>query len=496
MEKARMITEKYNVEEPLLIEVETRVRAVTGINFDSSNWFSLKVAIKERMEATQIEDPNIYLKILAPNSNEMEKLTSLLVVHETYFFRDKRQFDALTEVVLPELIEKKKIGQTKPRIKIMSCGCSFGAEPYSIAISLMESNLMDQADFEIIAFDLNKNAIERAESGEFSSHMFREPDTEFLKKYFTLKENRFLLHNEIKEKVQFYNANLFDLEHAPVSLAGADVVFLRNVLIYFNQADTEKLMQKVDKNLSPEGVLFLGSSESLLFLESPFHLKQIGKALLWVRGSKSIKPTEPRTVSIKPNIKKTEFSLPKDIPLPRKPKPKPPSKMRTQESDDLEEHYENGLGYLKIKIFDKAENEFKEQLKQTPRHIKSLIRLATLYADSDLDQQAIETCQEIIKIDNLVDEIYFVLGLVYFKRGDYQQAIEHFKKGRYCDEKNFVVLYYLALSYRAVDQQKEANHLFHQTESVIDQMEQDQLRQERFGYTADYIYSLCADMAA
>jgi len=155
------------------------IREFSGLNFNDTNWLGLKISLKERMADQAIDCPEEYLTRLKTDSLEQDELVSLITVSETYFFRDKGQFEALRDKILPELVAKKSKQQPgRPSIKIVSCGCSIGAEPYSIAIVVLQSGLTSRADFEIIAFDINKKIIEQAKQATYGLYTFREKDTQ------------------------------------------------------------------------------------------------------------------------------------------------------------------------------------------------------------------------------------------------------------------------------------------------------------------------------
>jgi chemotaxis protein methyltransferase CheR len=195
---------------------------LSGTNYTEDNWLGLKVVIKERMFETKINFLQAYYDYLSGSSSGREERISFLSVPGTYFFRDKRQFEVLRDHLLPEMISvKKKILHLRPHIKIVSCGCSTGQEPYSIAIE--QSGLRDQADFNIIALDINKKSIHRAQDAEYTANSFREPNTlPEIMHYFISKDKKFILRDEIRKQVRFHSANLFNTEETVDILNGSE----------------------------------------------------------------------------------------------------------------------------------------------------------------------------------------------------------------------------------------------------------------------------------
>lgn len=478
-----------------LIMFSKFIKEKTGISFDANNWLSLKVSIRERMMALSIEQPDRYLSKVKEDLLERQELISLVVVPETYFYRDRRQFETLKGVVLPEIIRAKSLIQGgRPTIKIVSCGCSIGAEPYSMAIAILEAGLADKAYFEILAFDLSYQNIARAKEAIYSKYYFREPKTD-LSKYFDVKGNSFILKSQVKNMVQFHNANLFDLSKADFSIKNADVVFLRNVLIYFDTKTILKTVEFIAENLSKDGYFFLGVAESLLRRNTSFNLQEIGETFVWRLKDVVLKKSEQ--MGMRPLLyEEGEDNSPKRFSTP------PPEleiivtpplpKVHWETSQD-QSNYENGIGYYKIKQFDKAEEELLNQLQRTPGHLPSLIALTKVYADSGKDQLAVERCRQVIEIDNLVADIYFILGFVAFKRQQYSEALKYFKKTVYCDENHFVAHYYCALTSKEMGDPQQANRQFYVAAHTIDALGEEGLAKELIGQSGSYILSLCMD---
>ena len=452
------------------------------------------------MEETSIEDADEYIKRFNSDLVEREELIALVTVPETYFFRDKRQFDALTDTVVPKIIAEKKKnsnGAIKPKIKIVSCGCSIGPEPYSIAIACSEAGIRKECDLEIMAFDINKNSVGRAKEAIYSKYSFREPDTD-ITKHFAQSGNTFALDESIKKMVNIHQMNLFDDRDAKKMLEGVDIVFLRNVLIYFDEPGIETVIGNIAKYISSYGYLFLGSAESLLRRQTAFGMEKIGEVFLWrlreyVQGEKTGSGTTRDYVK---DISK-KITLPKVSPAPKLPIKKPAAAARVivsvPEVNRDYTHYDDAMGYWNIKKFGKAEQGFKEQLKVTPKHIESLIGLGMLYADSGRDQLAVSCCEEVIRIDNLVEDVYFILGLVAYKAGNFDKAVINFKKTVYCNENHFVAQYYLGLAYKDSGESDQADRQLQVAVEVIESMGDDGVNTEIAGHTGGYVLSLCVD---
>jgi chemotaxis protein methyltransferase CheR len=191
-------------------------------------------------------------------------IVEALATHESSFFRDKKVFDFFSETIIPKLFQKVP---TLSSYKIWSAACSSGQEPYSIGILLKEhlSNIGSSASISTVIFatDFSEKILEKAKSGVFSHfEAQRGLPIKLLLKYFTKHQNNWLINNEIKDIVRFENYNL--IKPQKVLTGMFDVVFCRNVLIYFDHHDKQKVLEHLASKLKPEGYLFLGASEFVL----------------------------------------------------------------------------------------------------------------------------------------------------------------------------------------------------------------------------------------
>lgn len=201
-----------------------------------------------------------------PSQTEIGILSTYLTVGETYFFRDPLSFAVLDNYVLPE-IEKDRQG--KP-LRIWSAGCATGEEAYSIAISLMshyaKQNALVQPEIEILASDINPQSLELARKGTYRRWSFREVPGFIQNRFFSLNsEHRYRIDDKVKELVKFFYLNLAqpdsDFPRDENGTTNLDVIFCRNVLIYFSPEQTAEVLYKFYKALRPGGWLFLGPTE-------------------------------------------------------------------------------------------------------------------------------------------------------------------------------------------------------------------------------------------
>jgi chemotaxis protein methyltransferase CheR len=197
------------------------------------------------------------------------EITDAMTTNESLFFRDIKPFDGLRDAVLPALVAAKKASGSRPRIRIWCAACSSGQEPYSIAMLIREQGAaLAGVEFEILATDISTEMIARAIDGTYSQfEVQRGLPIRMLVKYFAQAGDRWRLDESIRRMVEFRQFNLLD-GFRPLGVF--DVVFCRNVLIYFDQATKTAVLDRIGEVLAGRGVLFLGGAESVLGISSAF----------------------------------------------------------------------------------------------------------------------------------------------------------------------------------------------------------------------------------
>jgi len=194
------------------------------------------------------------------------RVVNAITTNETYFFRDVKPFAMLRDTVLPQLIERRRIER---QLRIFFGGCSTGQEPYSVAM-MLRSSFPELADWDVtlIATDISGEVIRRAKEGCYTQfEVNRGLPAPMLVKYFERQGIHWCLRSEIREMVQFQEASLVDIFS---QLADIDIVFLRNVLIYFDEKTRRYLLKRVEHVLRSDGCLIMGAAEAPIFYSTAF----------------------------------------------------------------------------------------------------------------------------------------------------------------------------------------------------------------------------------
>jgi chemotaxis protein methyltransferase CheR len=231
-----------------------------GIFLDSDKEYLVESRLSSIITSYGRKDINDFighLKNNIANNDLITKVVEAITTNETYFVRDEKVFKQFESLVLTKIAERNI-----QQIKIWSAACSFGQEPYSIAMTMLENPKMKNIDFKILASDISSQAIDRAKNGIYSQfEVQRGLPIQWLLKYFEKKDMGWEVKSEIKKFVTFEQFNLMD---SFSNKAKFDIIFCRNVLIYFDNNTKKKVLQKIAEHLNPQGFVCVGVSENII----------------------------------------------------------------------------------------------------------------------------------------------------------------------------------------------------------------------------------------
>lgn len=251
-----------------------RLRAVAakclGLRFDDGKSVFLSEVLQRRLDDTgrQVDDYLLRLEAAEPPADELRLLAQDLTVTETYFFRHRDQLRAMVEAALPACARARP-GQT---LRVLSAGCASGEEPYSLAILLYGQAEPCPWNVELQAIDLNTAMLKRAEQGRYSTWALRETSPDVQARCFQAHGRDFVLDQRFRDLVTFNERNLIREDPAFWRPATFDVIFCRNVLMYFSADVAAAVISRLTRSLVPGGFLFLGYAETLRGLSQEFHL--------------------------------------------------------------------------------------------------------------------------------------------------------------------------------------------------------------------------------
>ena len=252
----------------------------SGITFSTTNRSILDSRLKERLREKQMTDIQDYYKLISSDKEEMKLLLDSVTTNLTRFFRNQPHFDALENYVIPHVLERKKSrGDTV--VKIWSAGCSTGEEPYTIAM-ILKKILPPPYTFEIIASDLSLKSLMVGKQGFYDNSKVTGIPPEYLDKYMIKRDNGYQVCYDIMQRIRFDYHNLkYD-----AGLRNLDIIFCRNVLIYFDEAAQLATINHFYDSLASQAYLFIGHSESLFGMNTKFEFLKTDWACLYQKNEK------------------------------------------------------------------------------------------------------------------------------------------------------------------------------------------------------------------
>jgi chemotaxis protein methyltransferase CheR len=462
-----------------------------GLYFEKHDLSALQVHIARRMEATGCPSPGEYYDLLTRSPmarDEFTRLLNLLTIRHTHFFRYATQFIALRNKILPELVARKmKSGDMT--LSILSAGCSTGEEPYSISMVLLD--LLAPSTFrpcQILATDISTEALETARKGVYSRRALRFVDQEFIERYMErfchLDRKRITVNPEVKDLVQFQYMNLMD-EFLPWKF---DLIFCRNVTIYFEPETTKRVLEKFHRSLVPGGYLFSGGTETMFGISDRFELVEHTNALIFRKAASAARtPHAAITFHTKPPAAEPVISPPPDQPIP----------VGKNIRDHDEEAPEAGDLLLRAKSefasknYQAAEELARRASLSEPQFHEVHTLLANIFFNMNRLDDAERECLQAVQIDSLSAEPRYLLGHIYRKKKHPAKAMENLRKAIYLNSNYSLAHYTLAELHRERGQTIEAVKAYRNTLKALEMESEDEVRASSGGFTKKVLAQVC-----
>jgi len=258
-----------------------------GIYFDDDSRKTVERRLGRRLSVRGFDNFRDYYRFLLydkDKESELSEIIDIITVNETYFFREDKQFKAMIEEIIPEMSVSMA---ERRKLRIWSAGCASGEEPYSIAMLVLENrNLFSGLEIEIVASDINRRVLEKARQGTYTRNSFRSTDDYFKRRYFDREGEVYRIKSSVRELVSFSHVNLLDAYRQGI-VGKVDIVFCRNVLIYFNNEAKKKVIEGFSDRLRDGGYLMLGHAESLMNISTGFTLKHLKNDMVYQKPRRS-----------------------------------------------------------------------------------------------------------------------------------------------------------------------------------------------------------------
>jgi chemotaxis protein methyltransferase WspC len=295
---------------------EKLLRDSIGLNQDTVGPSVIRQALRRRMAACEVSDLHAYWRQLDGNATELQELIDAVIVPETWFFRDREAFAAAAR----HAAAHRRAGDP---VRLLSLPCSTGEEPFTMAMALFAEGL-EARDFVIDAIDVSTRNLAYAKRAIYGRNSFRGDDLSFRARYFDEAEGGWRPHDEIRQQVRFAHGNIL-AGAAPLHALPYDIVFCRNLLIYFDREGQAQAIDRLHRSLAPRGMLFVGPAESGLPSLYGFASARLPMAFAFIKASavepaapparKPLRPTKPAAVAKKAVAPK---SPPTPLPFARK----------------------------------------------------------------------------------------------------------------------------------------------------------------------------------
>jgi chemotaxis protein methyltransferase WspC len=376
---------------------ETLLKQTMGLDAASIGSSAVERAVRERLLACKLPDPDSYWERLRSSEAELQELIEAVVVPETWFFRDREAFAALVRLAQEQWLPAHPGGT----LRVLSLPCASGEEPYSMAIALADAGF-PASRLRIDAIDISERALAHAAQGIYTRNSFRGADCAFRDRHFEAAPQGYRVADSVRTPVHFEHGNLLTAGFRP----GAeiyDMIFCRNVLIYFDRETQDRALAVLSRLLTPEGALFVGPSETGLLLDHRFVSAQLPLAFAFRKPA-------PRAPA--PRVQRTPAASKRVAasPAPRAAKPKavapasPPP--RSEAMPDLGE--------------------------------------ANRLADGGRFAEALEICRAHLRTHGPAAQAYYLMGLIGDATGQAIDAADAYRRAIYLDPHHRDALLHLA----------------------------------------------------
>lgn len=423
------------------------IQEQTGIRFEKSTLEILAAEIRNMVYGKGLKSEEEYYRLLLRDSKEFFEFLNLLTVNETYFFREEAHIRLFTQKLVPELLQKKSSGQ---KLRIFSAGCSTGEEVYSLVIALREKYGKEaEYLFFVQGADIDRRAVQKAREGIYSPRAFRMTGDPRREMWFTeTAAKQFRVADSIRRQVRFSMLNLLSRPY-PEELGQNDIIFYRNVSIYFDQISRKKIFRNLADTLLPGGYLIVSSTETLSHDYNILHLIQKDGVFLFRKGTGTGDGEKRGGIFPLPGKKRK-----RPLPAARKyfmhspgnasdcapgrfekteNRPGRQEKVPLQQSDSRESEnvYQQAAAAVQKKEYAKALACLNRLLRAEPSHIRAASLKAAVLLNQGKSEEAGHICEDIIKQDSLFMEAYFLLGLIANTADRKTEALKRFREASY-----------------------------------------------------------------
>jgi chemotaxis protein methyltransferase CheR len=444
----------------------------TGLQIDPQRDAHRRQDLAALLTQLEIEnaqgDPHELLRLLRVqrlDSALWQSVISLLAIGETYFFRDDAQFQLLENDILPALIAQRR-QQKHLYLALWSAGCATGEEPYSLAIVLRRLLPdIDQWNITLLATDLNQRALEVARRGVYRPWSFRLSHLDLSSAFQTVRDG-LQVRPEIRRMVRFECGHLLDGSVALSSIGNQlqpcfDIVFCRNVLLYFSRDQMRIAEEVLTRAVNPGGWLFLGHSETLSVNAEWDRQPQV-PAYHKVDSKNASQLFSPAWPASAPSRDRPEMPVLRPAAL-----SKPARSIPQTSVQDSKARYEQAVTAYRSYQLDTAEQLARELIFTVPNHAKALLLLAYIAADRQDFTETTHYIERALRQDRLLADAYYLRSMMHREAGENAQAETALRAALYCQRDHVLTLYSLGKTLAEAGDNARATQLWQQLQLLL-----------------------------
>ncbi|HEV8368587.1 MAG TPA: CheR family methyltransferase [Pyrinomonadaceae bacterium] len=502
--------ESSQVSENLQQQVSECVAEAIGLHFPPARWSDLERGLIAAMGELGFTDLNSCAKWLLSarlTKPQLDLLSSHLTIGETYFFREKKTFEILAKRILPPLVHSRR--SSGKRLRIWSAACCTGEEAYSLAI-LLHRVIPDLKDWfvSILATDINVGFLQKAVAGTYGEWSFREAPPWLKPHYFQRTEDgRYEILPEIKAQVTFAQINL--VEDAIPSLVAEtnamDLIFCRNVLMYFSPAQASKVVRQLRRALVNDGWLVVSPSEASQTLFSQFETRNFPGVVLYQKSDARSRTEKQRAATFGGNIpavftSETESILP-DIVTRICEFPEPTPALATDRMNPISSEPRppfvaaSGL-YETARSAEPSETLQSSPDTDAPPDAKTFSLLTRVLADQGKLVDALAWCERWVNSEKLDARAHYVRAVILQELGETEQSSRSLRTAIYLDPGFVVAHFALGNVMRSRGKVAEAHKHFANASTLLRDYQPDHVLPESDGLTAARLSEIIASLVA
>lgn len=435
---------EHKLSEERLRDLNGFISSVMGLHFTPARIGDLERGIRYAAKDFGFDDEDGFIDWLEsrPLSREhIERLAFHLTIGETYFLRDPDSFKALEQKILPRLIDAR--GQSR-RIRVWSAGCSTGEEAYSIAI-LLRRLIPDLGDWNvsILATDINQRSLKKAQEGVYTEWSFRDTPEWFRDLYFRQDtKGAWRIDPEIQKMVSFGYLNLAEDIYPSLlnGTNGVDIIFCRNVIMYFSDTVARAVVTGLSKSLVEDGWLLVSPAEAVRSISGLFKPVNIGGAIFY-KKAEGERALEWSVAQTPPQVPLFEVPLPQAEQT--RPAPAPQAEEKPVEAARAEKDIvaEAGVLYEKGRYLEAA--SLIESIPAEAREEGQMLLLARAYANLGRLEEASRWCESVLASNSLNNAAYILLASIRLEQARMEEAIKNLKKALYIDQDSIIAHFML-----------------------------------------------------